>query len=61
MPGCTKPWTSNGETGISQIGLFSFKVRETAGEIYEAGVPISNMMPYITEVAAYPLAFNSGK
>jgi len=31
---------------ISQIGLFSFKVRET-GEIYEAGVPISNMMPYI--------------
>lgn len=33
---------------ISQIGLFSFKVRAT-GEIYESGVSISNMMPYIQQ------------
>ena len=31
---------------ISQIGLFSFKVRAT-GEIYETGVSISSMMTYI--------------
>ena len=31
---------------ISQIGLFSFKVRAT-GEIYESGVAISNMLTYI--------------
>jgi hypothetical protein len=31
---------------INQIGLFSFKVRAT-GEIYETGVAISDMMPYI--------------
>ena len=31
---------------ISQIGLFSFKVRAT-GEIYESGVAISNMITYI--------------
>ena len=31
---------------ISQIGLFSFKVR-AAGEIYESGVAISNMLTYI--------------
>ena len=31
---------------ISQIGLFSFKVRVT-GEIYETGVSISSMLTYI--------------
>ena len=31
---------------ISQIGLFSFKVRAT-GEIYESGVAISDMLTYI--------------
>ena len=31
---------------ISQIGLFSFKVRAT-GEIYESGVSISSMLTYI--------------
>ena len=31
---------------ISQIGLFSFKVRAN-GEIYERGVAISNMLTYI--------------
>ena len=31
---------------ISQIGLFSFKVR-TTGEIYEGDVAISNMLTYI--------------
>ena len=33
---------------ISQIGLFSFKVRAT-GEIYESGVAISNMLTYINK------------
>ena len=33
---------------ISQIGLFSFKVRAT-GEIYETGVSISSMMTYINK------------
>jgi len=33
---------------INQIGLFSFKVRAT-GEIYETGVAISDMMPYIQQ------------
>lgn len=33
---------------ISQIGLFSFKVRAT-GEIYETGVAISDMMAYINK------------
>lgn len=33
---------------ISQIGLFSFKVRAT-GEIYESGVGISTMLPYINK------------
>lgn len=31
---------------ISQIGLFSFKVRAT-GEIYESGLSISSMLTYI--------------
>ena len=31
---------------ISQIGLFSFKVRAT-GEIYESGVAISDMLTYV--------------
>ena len=34
---------------ISQIGLFSFKVRAT-GEIYESGVAISNMIPYLPTI-----------
>lgn len=33
---------------ISQIGLFSFKVRAT-GEIYESGVAISDMLTYINK------------
>lgn len=33
---------------ISQIGLFSFKVKAT-GEIYESGVAISNMLTYINK------------
>ena len=33
---------------ISQIGLFSFKVRAT-GEIYETGVAISDMLAYINK------------
>lgn len=33
---------------ISQIGLFSFKVRST-GEIYESGVSISSMLTYINK------------
>ena len=33
---------------ISQVGLFSFKVRAT-GEIYETGVAISNMLTYIRQ------------
>ena len=33
---------------ISQIGLFSFKVRAT-GEIYETGVAISDMMTYVNK------------
>ena len=33
---------------ISQIGLFSFKVRAT-GEIYESGVSISSMLTYINK------------
>lgn len=33
---------------LSQVGLFSFKVRAT-GEIYETGVSISNMMTYINQ------------
>ena len=37
---------------ISQIGLFSFKVRAT-GEIYETGVSISSMMTYINRYGPF--------
>ena len=45
---------------ISQIGLFSFKVRAT-GEIYESGVAISDMLTYINKcVTASTLTWNEG-
>jgi len=33
---------------IDTVGVFSFKVRAT-GEIYESGVPVSDMLPYINK------------